>query len=77
MTITTKLVEIVLDCVLYVLVAASLYLTFLGLRLLWHWGIRVRHAPHAPVDPVDTAVWDVLAEARHITEQGDDRGQSR
>jgi len=70
-----KISDVIINCVL---LAGSLYTAFLGLRLLYQWGLTYVAQPQKSViDPVNVAVWDVLAEARRITEDGANaRGQS-
>jgi hypothetical protein len=71
MTTLSRISDIVIDCVL---LAGTLYAAFLWLRLLWRWWTSTLMPRAVAVDPAATAVWDVLAEARRITEEGSTDG---
>lgn len=66
-TIST-LTDIISDCVI---IAAAVYALWRALRYIR--GIIDEHRDTITPDhdPVSAAVWDVLAEARRITEEGD------
>jgi len=60
----SQLASVILDCVI---AGAALMMIWRGLRYLVT-AVEDRWPVAAPaVDPVDVAVWDVLAEARRIT----------
>lgn len=66
MTTISTLTDIISDCVI---IAAAVYALWRAWRYIRE--VISDHTPSPTVDPASAAVWDVLAEARRITEEGD------
>jgi len=56
--------DVIVDCLIAAIAAYLIYRAVRHIR-----GVFDDHTPIPAPDPVDAAIWDVLAEARRITEE--------